>query len=116
MIKGIGLDIIEIDRIRQLVGKQPKFVERILTDAEQARFNELAGRRQMEYLAGRFAVKEAYSKAVGTGIGEGLAFLDIETAYDAKGKPCIVKPRETGVHVSITHSKEYAAAQVIIEE
>ncbi|WP_042352502.1 holo-ACP synthase [Bacillus massiliigorillae] len=115
MIKGIGLDIIEIDRVRQLVEKQPKFVKRILTDDEQKRYESLKSGRRIEYLAGRFAVKEAFSKAVGTGIGEGLSFLDIETSYDDKGKPCITKPISEGVHVSITHSQAFAAAQVIIE-
>ena len=115
MIKGIGLDIIELDRVRQLVEKQPKFVARILTEKEQQRFETLKSGRKIEYLAGRFAVKEAFSKAVGTGIGEGLSFLDIETAYDEKGKPCIIKPFAEGVHVSITHSQAFAAAQVIIE-
>lgn len=116
MIKGIGIDIIELHRVQQMMEKQPKFVNRVLTEAEKKRFDELSKGRQVEYVAGRFAVKEAFSKALGTGIGTELSFQDIETAYDEKGKPIIVKPFSRGVHVSITHSQDYAAAQVVIEE
>lgn len=116
MIKGIGLDIIEISRVRKLIENQPRFVKRILTERECVRYNELQNGRRIEFLAGRFAAKEAFSKAFGTGIGKEISFLDIEIDYDEKGKPYIIKPINKGVHLSITHSEEYAAAQVIIEE
>ena len=67
-------------------------------------------------MAGRFAAKEAFAKAYGTGIGTQLSFLDIQVENDEKGKPHITKPLQKGVHLSITHSTEYAAAQVIIEK
>jgi holo-[acyl-carrier protein] synthase len=73
----------------------------------------------VEFLAGRFAVKEAYSKALGTGIGEEISFQDIEVINDERGKPIIHLLKEfsepSTIHVSITHSRQYAAAQVILE-
>lgn len=115
MITGIGIDIIELKRIKQIYQRQDKFVDRVLTANEKAVFNTLTENRKIEYLAGRFAAKEAYSKAVGTGIGENLSFLHIEIEKDEKGKPFIAKPNNKGVHLSISHSKDYAIAQVVIE-
>ncbi|MCA1032961.1 holo-ACP synthase [Bacillus timonensis] len=115
MITGIGIDIVELVRIKKLVERQPKFIERILTLNEIKRYESLSPSRKIEFLAGRFAAKEAYSKAYGTGIGENLSFLDIEIQSDDNGKPCVVKPNHNKAHVSISHSKEYAVAQVIIE-
>lgn len=116
MIKGIGIDITEIQRMKQIIERQPRFSERILTANEQSRYEQLKGARQIEYIAGRFAAKEAFSKANGTGIGKCLSFLDIEIMADEAGKPCITAPISKGVHLSISHSKEYAVAQVVIEE
>jgi len=115
MIVGIGIDIVELDRIEKLLHRQSKFASRILTESEKQRFNSLSNHRKVEFLAGRFAAKEAYSKAVGTGIGATLSFLDIEIQNDEYGKPKIIKPYTDTVHLSISHSKEYAVAQVIIE-
>lgn len=116
MIAGIGLDIVELSRIAALIEKQRRFPDRVLTQHEKDVFLGLNNRRKIEFLAGRFAAKEAFSKAYGTGIGGELSFLDIEVQTDKKGKPFIVKPIVDGVHLSITHSREYAAAQVIIEK
>ncbi|MBS4192513.1 holo-ACP synthase [Bacillus sp. FJAT-49705] len=116
MISGIGIDIVELDRIKKIYERQEKFVERILTSKEKAEFKVLTKERKTEYLAGRFAAKEAFSKAMGTGIGEALSFLDIEIEKDARGKPYFSKPLTQGVHLSISHSKEYAVAQVVIEK
>ncbi|CRK85129.1 holo-ACP synthase [Neobacillus massiliamazoniensis] len=114
MIKGIGIDIIELSRVEDVVNRTGKLVDRILTPSERDRFETLAGRRQVEFLAGRFAAKEAFSKAMGTGIGKDLSFLDIEIAVDPLGKPVIVKP-DVNAHLSISHSRDYAVAQVVIE-
>lgn len=116
MIKGIGIDIIELKRIEDLIKKQKKFSERILTKGERETYLRLSERRKIEFLAGRFAAKEAFSKAYGTGIGRELSFQDIEIMTDDKGKPVIVKPFSKGVHLSISHSEAYAVAQVIIED
>ncbi|AXN39248.1 holo-ACP synthase [Peribacillus butanolivorans] len=115
MIKGIGVDITELDRMETLIKRQPRFKNRILTDKEILIFEKLNGRRRIEYFAGRFAAKEAFSKAYGTGIGKHLSFLDIEVITDEKGKPLISKPFSEGVHLSISHSRDYAVAQVVIE-
>jgi len=115
MIKGIGIDIIELSRVRDLITRQSKFVDRVLTLNEKNRFEDLSEVRKVEFLAGRFAAKEAFSKAMGTGIGKELSFLDIEIETDTSGKPFIVKPG-VRAHLSISHSREYAVAQVIIEE
>lgn len=115
MIIGIGLDIVEIRRMKRLVEKE-KFVLRILTNREQEKFQQLQGHRKVEFLAGRFAAKEAYAKAIGTGIGSALSFQDIEVLNDKAGRPILYHHSNDFVHVSITHSSEYAAAQIIIEE
>ena len=99
----------------EIISTQMKFVDRILTPREKDRFEELSARRQVEFLAGRFAAKEAFSKAAGTGIGKELSFLDIEIETDSSGKPFIARP-EVQAHLSISHSRDYAVAQVIIEE
>jgi holo-[acyl-carrier protein] synthase len=115
VIKGIGVDITELDRMETLINRQPRLKERILTESEILIFEKLNGRRKVEYFAGRFAAKEAFSKANGTGIGKHLSFLDIEITSDDKGKPVISKPFSEGVHLSISHSRDYAVAQVVIE-
>ncbi|MDM5214932.1 holo-ACP synthase [Peribacillus sp. NJ4] len=115
MIKGIGVDITELDRMETLINRQPRLKERILTEKEISIFEKLNGRRKVEYFAGRFAAKEAFSKAYGTGIGKHLSFLDIEITSDEKGKPVISKPFSEGVHLSISHSRDFAVAQVVIE-
>lgn len=116
MIVGIGLDIVEIERIEKLRHRQARFPERVLTGAELQTYEALPERRKTEFLAGRFASKEAYAKARGTGIGKELSFQDIDIAADQRGKPHIIRSEKGRVHLSITHTKAYAAAQVIIEE
>ncbi|WP_349409226.1 holo-ACP synthase [Pseudalkalibacillus sp. SCS-8] len=115
MITGIGIDIVEIERIRKTHERQPKFAQRVLTRLELDRFQSFKGRKSMEFLAGRFAAKEAYAKAVGTGIGKHLSWQDIEIMSDENGKPTIHSQYDGVIHVSISHSNEYAVAQVILE-
>jgi holo-[acyl-carrier protein] synthase len=116
MIVGIGIDIVELTRIQKLMEQNERFVDRILTEEEKVIFAQLSNWRKVEFLAGRFAAKEAYAKAFGTGIGASLSFQDIEILNDEHGKPIVIsKTREHRVHVSISHSRDYAVAQVIIE-
>ncbi|GLB60985.1 holo-ACP synthase [Cytobacillus sp. NCCP-133] len=115
MISGIGIDICGIGRIRKIAARQERFPERVLTSRELAVYDKLPEKRKAEFLAGRFAAKEAFAKAVGTGIGEELSFQDIEIEKDEQGKPFISKPNKKGVHLSISHSREYAVAQIVIE-
>jgi holo-[acyl-carrier protein] synthase len=113
MIKGIGIDIVEIERIEKM-DHLDRFIERILSKKEQELYYSFQGQnRKSQFLAGRFAAKEAYSKAYGTGIGE-LRFNDIIVLNDDLGKPYIVSERNN-VHLSISHSDHYAVATVVIE-
>jgi len=117
MIIGTGIDIVELARIGKLMDRQPNFVDRILTLPEKEKFLSLSTKRKVEFLAGRFAAKEAFSKAKGTGIGKELSFQDMTIVSTDKGKPYFAAPSmEQGrVHLSISHSDQYAIAQVIIE-
>jgi holo-[acyl-carrier protein] synthase len=117
MIKGIGLDVTEIERITVAHDRSSKFKERILTTQEIKRFEKLSETRQLEFLAGRFAAKEAFAKALGTGIGKSCSFHDIEVLPNEVGKPMLFfKGIEVKGHISITHTKQFAAAQVILVE
>ncbi|MDQ0247803.1 holo-[acyl-carrier protein] synthase [Bacillus fengqiuensis] len=116
MIKGIGIDIVEIQRIKNICERQKGFIDRILGAEEKRHYEQLSPKRKVEFLAGRFAAKEAYAKATGTGIGTHLSFQDIRIEYDQYGKPVIQSPeRGLNIHLSISHSEQYAVAQVIIE-
>lgn len=121
MIIGIGLDVVELERF---TGDQfTRLAARILTKRERA---QLVGGdvRQREYVAGRFAAKEALSKAAGTGIGRQVSWHDIEVLAEATGRPTITVSEEARtrlgwedvrIHVTITHSRTIAAAQVVLE-
>ncbi|TRM11363.1 holo-ACP synthase [Lentibacillus cibarius] len=118
MIIGIGMDIIELERIEGSVKRNSRFPDRILTEKEKEQYAMLANdRRRAEYLAGRFAAKEAFSKACGRGIGA-IGFRDVEIIRNENGAPKIRVPgyEQMNLFVSITHSRDYAAAQVLIEE
>jgi len=115
MIIGLGTDIIEISRVREIESRNNRLSRKILSESERAYYDTLKiEKRRMEYLAGRFAVKEAYSKALGTGIGKSAAFQDVICLNDSKGKPFIESDKRA--HVSISHADEYATATVILEE
>ncbi len=124
MISGMGTDIVEISRIRKLLRKNSReFLSKVFTESELREAS--AKRNSAEYLAGRWAVKEALSKALGCGIGAECNWKDIDTANDPKGAP---KTTLTGValkssrmkkvkriHVSISHEKDFASSTVILE-
>ena len=95
MIKGHGIDIEEISSIQKVYEKNARFAKKVLTVAEFARFEELSGRRKMEYLAGRWSAKEAFSKAWGTGIGC-VTFQDLEILNNEKGAPIFTKSPFSG--------------------
>ena len=115
MIKGIGLDIVELPRIKHIIERTPRFVNRILTERERAIYEQLAPHRKLEFLGGRFAAKEAYAKALGTGIGGECELQDIAILPNELGAPKLYFKNElTNDFISITHTEQYAAAQVII--
>ncbi len=114
MIKGIGVDLVEIDRIKGSSLKS--LMNRVLTVDEKKIYDQFKNdQRKFEFLAGRFASKEAYSKALGTGIGK-ISFQDIEVLNDNLGKPYVNIQNDTTIHLSITHTMHYAIAYVIIEK
>ena len=116
MIVGHGIDIEELASIQNAVEKREGFAQRVLTDNELKRFASLKGRRQIEYLAGRWSAKEAFSKAMGTGIGK-LGFQDLEILNNEKGAPYFSKSPFSGkVWLSISHTDQFVTASVILEE
>ncbi|SET79665.1 holo-[acyl-carrier-protein] synthase [Oceanobacillus limi] len=118
MIQGIGIDITELHRIKKSMNKNNRFIKRILTNSEQEIFFSLESEaRKVEFLAGRFAGKEAFAKAAGTGIGK-LSFQDIEILRQENGAPMIqVSGFEMSkIFISISHSEAYAVAQVVLED
>lgn len=116
MIIGHGIDLQDIAAIERAMEKRPRFVKKVLTKKEEDLFVQLKGRRQVEFLAGRWATKEAFSKALGTGIGK-IGFQDIEILIDEKGAPQVtVSPVTAKAWVSISHSAGFVQASVILEE
>lgn len=115
MIKGIGLDIVELSRVENAMLRTEKFALRILTPREHTLFQTLSSTRQVEFLAGRFAAKEAYAKANGTGIGRGCELQQIEILKNEAGAPELYFDSErVNGFISITHTKTVAAAQVVL--
>jgi holo-[acyl-carrier protein] synthase len=114
MVKGIGIDMIEVERVKRTAEKTPKFLERIFTSREISYC--LAKRNKYQHLATRFAAKEAFFKAIGRRIN----WKDVELINAPSGKPRLeinTKERFAFIqaHVSISHLKEYAVAVVILE-
>ncbi len=123
MIYGTGVDLIEIDRIRQAIERNgQRFIDRIYTESEQA---YCAQRASYACYAARFTAKEALLKAYGTGLRKGMRWRDIEVRSDELGKPTLhlygflqEQFQLLGIHhihLSMSHSSAYAIAQVIIE-
>lgn len=116
MIVGHGIDIEALASIQNAVEKREGFARRVLTDKEMERFASLKGHRQIEYLAGRWSAKEAFSKAMGTGIGK-LGFQDLEVLNNERGAPYFSKSPFSGkVWLSISHTDQFVTASVILEE
>ena len=122
MIRGLGLDIIEIARIERIWKRYgARFALRILHPGERTALPE----SPVLFLAGRFAVKEAAAKALGTGFAAGITPTDMETGREDSGAPVLRlhgaaarRMAELGAscaHVSITHSRGVAAAVVVLE-
>ena len=115
LIEGIGLDIVELERIVELDARSPKFRMRILTEEELVIYEKHKSHRRTEFLAGRFAGKEAFAKAKGTGIGAQCNFTDISILPAQSGKPNLFfKGIAVNGLISITHTRTVAAAQVIL--
>jgi len=114
MVIGIGIDIIDVERVRKLAEKNPRFLERIFTPKEIDYC--LKKKNKYQHLAARFAVKEAFFKA----IGKRISWQDVELFNLPSGQPQLdIKFKERffidKALVSISHLKEYAVAAVILE-
>jgi len=121
MIIGIGIDIIEISRIKDAIIRQ-SFVQRVFTVGEQ-QYCESRGVQKTASYAARFAGKEAVMKAFGTGLAGGT-LQDIEILLNDKGCPHVQLSGQfatlakemsvSAIHISLSHAREYAAAQAIL--
>lgn len=129
MIFGIGTDICDVRRIRASVERHgERFAKKILCDAELAVWRARSARwpeRGISYLATRFSAKEAFSKAIGTGMRMPMTWRSCEIANATSGKPEIVLhgalktwfvERRLAAHVTVSDEKNYAASFVIVEK
>ncbi len=122
MIFGLGVDIIEVERVKKKL-EAPLFKSRVFSQKEIDYCEKFHNKE--EHYAGRFAAKEAFLKALGDGWSGAFAFSDIEIINDKKGKPeisllnqasvILEENKWTKIHVSIAHLKEMATATVILE-
>jgi len=125
MIVSIGVDIIEVYRIRETIGRTPRFVERVYTANERA-YCESKGAAAAQSYAARFAAKEAFLKALKTGWRGRITWHDIEIISDESGVPSLKISGEARVilenlganqiHLSLSHTTDHAVAQVILEK
>ena len=125
MIVAIGIDIIEVARIREVLVRTPRFRERVFTAAERA-YCDGRGAVAAQHYAARFAAKEAALKALQTGWRGGISWQDVEVASRDSGAPYLVLHgpvlelfRNSGAaaaHLSLSHTTEHAIAQVILEK
>jgi len=124
MIQGIGIDVVEVARLRASVERRgERFLRRVFTPEEVAFCTSRP--RRYEHLAARFAAKEAVLKALGTGLSGGASLLEVEVVHTAEGRPAVRLhgrtqdlARSLGVgriHLSLTHTEHLAVAQALAE-
>jgi len=127
MIFGTGIDILEVDRMARTLSRTPRFTDSVFTAGEVAYCGSAANAKvRAQRFAARFAAKEAFLKAMGTGLVDGISWQDITVTRNEAGKPELqisgiarIKMEEKGItalHLSLTHSRAYAAAVVILEQ
>ena len=124
MIHGLGIDIVEVDRVSEKIKKEKGFREAVFSTREvnycESKINKY------EHYAARFTAKEAFLKATGKGFINGIAFNEIEVSNEASGKPYILligitrstlsEFNKCSINLSISHTKETATAIVVIEK
>lgn len=125
MILSIGVDIIEVYRIRESIARTPRFADRVYTAAERE-YCESKGVAAAGSYAARFAAKEAFLKAIKTGWRGKITWHDIEVVSGEDGVPDLVITGEAAVilkergadrvHISLSHTTDYAVAQVLLEK
>jgi len=124
VIVSIGIDIIEVRRVREVLKRTPSFAERVFTEAER-NYCDSRGVVAPQHYAARFAAKEAALKALQTGWRGGISWHDVEIAAHDSGAPYLVlhgmvkelmeKLGATKVHLSMSHTTEHAIAEVVLE-
>jgi len=125
MIYGIGIDLVENDRLARIIAKWgSKFLQRVFSEGEIS-YCEKHVQAAVNYGA-RFAAKESFLKALGMGLGMGVKLKEIEVVHDKKGKPELILLGEAKtqiekrsiekVHLSLTHTGSYATAIVLLEK
>jgi holo-[acyl-carrier protein] synthase len=123
MIKGIGVDMVEIGRIEKLIAKDRGFAAKIFTAREIAYCEGKFFKAQ--HYAARFTAKEAFFKALGTGFRDGMSWQDVEVENDSLGKPQLrltavalqkfEKRKLKKALLSLSHTRDMAVALVVIE-
>jgi holo-[acyl-carrier protein] synthase len=124
MVVGIGVDIVEIERIEKALSNSKSMARRVFSNAE---IEYCTGQKNLfQHFAGRFAAKEAALKALGTGWQKGIRWKDVEVVSGPLGRPALVlhnraleifeKSGASNGHVTISHAEKYAVAMVIMEE
>jgi holo-[acyl-carrier protein] synthase len=124
VIRGIGTDLVSVKRIEDALFRHgDRFLHRILNEAEVTEYAQTP--QPARFLAKRFAIKEAFSKAWGTGIGEAVGWHDVALTHDARGKPLIAtsgplarqfQTEQLIAHVSLSDEGDHAVAFVILEK
>lgn len=125
MIYGIGTDIVEVARLENSIRQfGDEFAMRVLADSEMESYMQT--KLKARFLAKRFAAKEAFSKALGTGIRDVVSFQNIAVSHDELGKPILVLAQELAdflhekrivhMHISISDEKNLATAFVVLEQ
>jgi holo-[acyl-carrier protein] synthase len=125
VIVSIGIDIVEVYRIRETLARTPRFVERVFTEKERA-YCEAKGAAAAQSFAARFAAKEAFLKALQTGWRGKITWRDVEIVSNETGVPSLEIRGEAQkilenlgankIHLSLSHTTEHAVAQVILEK
>jgi holo-[acyl-carrier protein] synthase len=125
VIVSIGIDIVEVYRIRETISRTPRFVERVFTEKER-RYCEAKGMAAAQSYAARFAAKEAFLKALKTGWSGKITWHNIEIVSGENNVPSLEIRGEAQrilenmganqIHLSLSHTTEHAVAQVILEK
>lgn len=126
MIVGVGTDIVAVERMAQSLQRHDgRIAEKVLSSAELTEFEQRSERIRPQFLAKRFAAKEAAAKALGTGFRNGITLPQIEVGHDAQGKPLLQwhgaarqqfeQIRAATAHLSISDEESHAVAFVVIE-
>jgi holo-[acyl-carrier protein] synthase len=125
MIVSIGIDIVEVYRIRETMTRTPRFTERVFTLSERE-YCDAKGAAAAQSYAARFAAKEAFLKALKTGWSGKITWHDIEVVSDENRAPSLkikgealdilAKLGAEHIHLSMSHTTEHAVAQVILEK